>query len=203
LTTQDAKTREAAFEPEVEEEEEGAPLQNGAAAAPAPQPVGSSGGGAEMLAADGSGSAEQQPPGDVAGPAAEPVQAPEQAEQSTLHRLAAEVPGEGRFGLEVRKKPGDLLSREELRAQRRAAAAGKLPGAAAEKAPGGILDDLALLQRAGRPGDGMDGDGVAEEERPKPAEEQQQQQQQQPAGWRPPEGQRGDGRTRLNDLLGY
>ena len=197
---QDAKAREAAFEPEVEEEEEAMPQQNGAAA-PASHPGASS---AQPATPNiiSNGAAEQHAEQHAGSDAAQPVQAAEpEREQSTLHRLAPELPGDAKFGLEVRKKPGDLLSRQELLAQRRKEAAEKLPGAAEKAAAaggaGGILQDLALLQRAGRPEqDGMESDHAA-------AEQQPVQEQQQPEGWRPPEGQRGDGRTKLNDLLGY
>ena len=216
---QDAKAKEEAFVPEVDEEEEDHQRSAAQQAAGQPQPAGPAANG-HTGSAPAAGNAEQRqqaagdalaqdggPPGAVPGeavvaPAAAHVAAaPEQVqeEKSTLHRLAAEVPGTAMFGLEVRARPapgGQLLSREELRAQR-AAAARKLRGAGEEDpadaagAGGGVLADLARLQRAGNGSgevlseDADVGVSVAAPE------------------WRPPQGQQGDGRTKLNDLLGY
>ena len=102
--------------------------------------------------------------------------------------------------LQVRKRPEGLLSREELRAQAAAAAAKQRSGAAAAGKPqpqGGLLADLALLQRGGVPltdaeelpeGATLEADAAGFGEEPV---------------WQPPQGQRGDGRTKLNDALGY
>jgi hypothetical protein len=119
-----------------------------------------------------------------------------------MHRLAAEVPGQGKFGLEVRKKPGQqLLTREQLRAQAAAAKRGEAAASGSGKGdadgdgkPGGLLANLALLQK-GTSGldEGNNEDAVAADASESVGA---------PA-WKPPEGQRGDGRTKLNDLLGY
>ncbi len=100
----------------------------------------------------------------------------------------------------VRKRPEGLLSREELRAQASAAAAKQRSGAAAGEKPqpqGGLIADLALLQRGAMSladaeelpeGAAVEADGAGSGEEPV---------------WQPPQGQRGDGRTKLNDALGY
>lgn len=101
---------------------------------------------------------------------------------------------------QVMKRPDGLLSRDELRA-RAAAAARKGPGGATEgTSQGGLLASLALLQRGGRPSDREDpaADGGAVEDGgggENAAGEVPQ--------WQPPQGQRGDGRTKMNDVLGY
>ena len=146
----------------------------------------------------------------------EPIAAPRYAEE------AAQTPG---FGLEVRQRPDvpsgaaaslkggegkgtgarGLLSRAEVAGRFPAgtgAGATGLPNPGTNPKVGGarsaeaqLAADLALLQRtaqsggdagrgkAGGPEAGGAGDGGA--------------------SWRPPEGQKGDGRTSLNDLLGY
>ena len=210
---QDAKAKEEAFVPEVDEDEE----DQSTAQRPAPEPVlahsgangrpGSASAAGQQQPAAGDTVAKPHGPLDSAtdeaatAPAAAAVAAvPEpKQEQSTLHRLAAEVPGTAKFGLEVRSRPGpgQLLSREELRAQR-AAAARTLRGVGdnavpqnADSGDAGVLADLARLQRAGHgSGEVLDEDMSSLKVVAAPE-------------WRPPQGQQGDGRTKLNDLLGY
>ena len=159
-----------------------------------------------------------------AAPAAPP--APSAPPAEALHRLeavaaprdaaeAAQTPG---FGLEVRMRPdapagaspkgkgagaGGLLSRAEV-AKRAPAAVGaartlnpgadpKLGGAAAAEAA--LAADLALLQRRAQAGGDTDRGAAGAPEAGRAGDEA--------AAWRPPEGQKGDGRTSLNDLLGY
>lgn len=200
--------QEQAFVPEVEEDEE---MPEAAAAATSSAP--------DQARDTSASSAGQQPtagaqpgpsPGVAAGGPGAPDQAageswPDQAteesqpkpEGSSLHRLAAEDPGVGSFGLEVRKRPEGLLSREQLRAQAAAAARGEAAnaGGPAQPPPGGLLANLVLLQRGGRIGGEEEEEAVEEAavEAVHPRE----------AGWQPPQGQKGDGRTKLNDLLGY
>ena len=73
-----------------------------------------------------------------------------------------------------------------------------------------VLADLALLLRAcaGAPGAGAEEEDEAVQERARKEWEAQRRQRQQQGGggadeWKPPEGQTGDGRTKLNDALGY
>ena len=160
-------------------------------------------------------------PASGAAPAAPPAASAPPAE--ALHRLeavaaprdaaeAAQTPG---FGLEVRQRPdapagaapkgkgagsGSLLSRAEV-AKRASAAAGplnpgadpKLGGAAAAEAA--LAADLALLQRQAQAGGDPDRGAAGASDAGRAGDEA--------AAWRPPEGQKGDGRTSLNDLLGY
>ncbi|CAL8465521.1 g5057 [Coccomyxa elongata] len=198
-----AKAQEAAFVPEVEEDED---MPQAAEPAPA-QATNGTPAQREQRAATPS----LAQPADVAlaaGPAAEHALEPNQAmaqpspkeDVSSLHRLAPEAPDSGSFGLQVRKRPEGLLSREELRAQAAAAAAKQRSGAAAGEKPqprGGLLADLALLQRGAMSladaeelpeGAAVEADGAGSGEEPV---------------WQPPQGQRGDGRTELNDALGY
>ncbi len=100
---------------------------------------------------------------------------------------------------QVRKRPEGLLSRDELRAQAAAAARKQAGGAAEGSQQTGLLASLALLQRGGRPSDGEDlaednpvGDLAVGENGSATAPQ-----------WQPPQGQKGDGRTKLNDALGY
>lgn len=68
-------------------------------------------------------------------------------------------------------------------------------GAGNDGSASGLLADLALLQGAG------DHEGYEDEGVPVPMETAQHVDR---AGqWKPPEDQKGDGRTKLNDLLGY
>lgn len=99
--------------------------------------------------------------------------------------------------------PGGLLSRTEV-AKRAPAAAGaagsktpgadsKLGGAAAAEAA--LAADLVLLQRQAQVGGNPDRGNADASDAGHAGDEA--------AAWRPPEGQKGDGRTSLNDLLGY
>lgn len=129
---------------------------------------------------------------------------------ASVHRLAAPAEGEEEpAGLQLQRRPAPKpapaaaaaaappaqSSYESRRAHiAQALAATNTGSVAADEAVGGgnadataaVLADLAVLQAARGGGGGGDeaGDEAAAE-------------------WRPPEGQRGDGRTRLNDQLGY
>lgn len=165
----------------------------------------------------------------VAALAAAPAAPGGKASAEALHRLeateaprsAAEAAAAPGFGLEVRRRPeapagddavqgkgrvrapGGLMSREELAVEHATTAAAaartvNIPGGAggAASAEAQLAMDLALLQGArlevedqdegGKPGRNLSGDTVGED-----------------GVWRPPQGQSGDGRTTLNDLLGY
>ncbi|KAK9833306.1 hypothetical protein WJX81_005069 [Elliptochloris bilobata] len=215
LARQAAKERSSALvAPETEGAEE-VPLPSAAPGAPRMRPANS------PAAASAAQAGTAAPPGAAPAAAAPAPTAPVAATAppaEALHRLeataaprdaaeAAETPG---FGLEVRKRPdaplgaknkgkarvSGLLSREEVTARAAAAkaAAGVTSGGAADPKLGGaasaeaqLAADLALLQGSGREG--------ADLERGEPRDEG--------GPWQPPKGQKGDGRTSLNDVLGY
>lgn len=94
----------------------------------------------------------------------------------------------------------------------RAGSAAGSGGGAAQDAASKVLADLALLSKA-RQGAVADEDDEAEQERQRrewEAQRQRQRQQRQGSSsgdaaeeWQPPSGQTGDGRTSLNEKLGY
>ncbi|PRW44332.1 Kanadaptin isoform B [Chlorella sorokiniana] len=122
----------------------------------------------------------------------------------------AQQPEESNFE-KRRKMIAAALAEQKARAGG-AAGGGGSGGGAAQDAASKVLADLALLSRA-RQGAAADEDDEAEQERQRrewEAQRQRQKQKQQQGGggdaaeeWQPPEGQTEDGRTSLNEKLGY